>query len=174
MLSRQQKPRILIALNVAILITLSFSVNAELLYKHVDKEGKVSYSDKPPKNGEKVERVEVDTSANIVKLQTKDGSGKEQKFADIKARGDARAALRDKLQKEVTTAEQNMEKAKKALEDGRAPAEGETRIVTGKNGNSILRQPEYYTRIAALEEAVNKAETQLKDAENKYRRSAPD
>lgn len=174
MLSPNTKTGPMIVLIGLSLVTLSLSANAELLYRYVDKDGKVIYSDKPPKNGEKATRVEVDPTANIVKLQTKDSGGKEQKFADIKSRGDARAALRDKLQKDLDTAEKNVEQAKKALEEGRDPVDGETRIVTGKNGNSILRQPEYYARIAALEEAIKKAEEQLKDAEQKYRRSAPD
>lgn len=148
--------------------------DAQTLYKYVDKDGKVTYSDVPPKDGEKASKVIVDKNVNITKLNTKDASGKEQKFADVKARGDARAALRDKLQADVKTAEVNLEKAKKALEDGRVPVEGETRIVVGKNSNSVQRTPEYFARIEALEEALKKAEARVKEAEAKYQRGAPD
>jgi Domain of unknown function (DUF4124) len=163
---------------IAALVFLGFIValqaSAQTLYKYVDKDGKITYSDKPPKDGEKATKVTIDTNANVTRLNTKDASGKEQKFADIKARGDARAALRDKLQGEIKTAETNLEKAKKALEDGRVPLEGETRIVVGKTSNSVQRTPEYFARIEALEEAVKKAEARVKEAEVKFQRGAPD
>ena len=161
-------------LAVAVMTTFSAAAAEQTLYKHVDKNGKVTYSDKVPKEGEQASKVVVDPTANIVKMQTKDSSGKEQKFADIKARGDARAALREKLQKDVTTSEEALEKAKKALESGRDPVGGETRIVVRKGGNSVIRLPEYYNRIAGLEKAIKKAEVALKDSEEKYRRGSPD
>jgi hypothetical protein len=155
-------------------LVVATQADAQTLYKYVDKDGKITYSDIPPKDGEKASKVTVDKNVNLTKLNTKDASGKEQKFADIKARGDARSALRDKLQGEIKTAETNLEKAKKALEDGRDPLEGETRIVVGKNSNSVQRTPEYFARIEALEEAVKKAEARVKEAEVKFQRGAPD
>ncbi len=158
----------------AALFAFAVAANGQTLFKQVDKDGKVTYSDKPPKDGEKASNIVVDKDANIIKLQTKDSSGKEQKFADIKARGDARAAARAKLAKGVETAEEGVAKAKKDLEGGREPIKGETRIVVRKDGNSVLRLPEYYARIASLEEAVKNAEERLKIAEEKYRRGSPD
>ncbi len=158
----------------AALFAFATAANSQTLFKQVDKDGKVTYSDKPPKEGEKASKVVVDKDVNIIKLQTKDSSGKEQKFADIKARGDARAAARAKLAKEVETAEEGVAKAKKDLESGRDPIKGETRIVVRKEGNSVLRLPEYHARIAGLEEAVKNAEERLKIAEEKYRRGSPD
>lgn len=162
------------SLAAAVMMTLSVTGVAQTLFKHVDKNGKVTYSDKVPKAGEQASKVVVDPSANIVKMQTKDSSGKEQKFSDIKARGDARAALRDKLQNNVKTSEDALDKAKKALENARDPVAGETRIVVRKDGNSVMRLPEYYSRIAGLEAAVKNAEEAVKDAEEKFRRGAPD
>lgn len=167
--------RWLAVLAAAACLTLALPVEAEkLLYRHVDKDGKVTYSDKPPKENEKATVVKVDPNVNTIKLNSKDSSGKEQKFSNIKERGDARAALRDKLQGEIKTAETERDKAKKALESGQDPLPGETRIVVNKGGNSIMRLPEYHARISGLEEALKKAEEKVKDAEGKFRRQTPD
>jgi hypothetical protein len=163
--------QLVLASTIILIATTSI---AQTLYKYVDKDGKITYSDKPPKDGEKATKVTVDTTANITKLNTKDASGKEQKFADIKARGDARSATRDKLQASITAAEKDLEKAKKALEDGQEPRPGETRIVVGKTSNAIIRTEEYYARIAMLEGDVKKAEERVKIAEEKFARGKPD
>jgi len=164
---------------VAALTLLTFSitqVDAQTLYKHVDKDGKVTYSDKPPKEGEggKLSKVTVDTTANVTKHVNKDNKGNVQKFSDVKARGDERISLREKLQGDIKTAEKALESAKKALADGREPLEGETRIVVGKNSNSVQRTPDYHERVAKLEDAVKNAEGSIKKAEERYARGAPD
>ncbi len=150
--------------------------DAETLYKYTDKDGKVTYSDKAPKAGEKAEAVGTDKGdkiGNTVKLQTKDGAGVQQQFSDIKARGDARMAARDKLQKEVDVAEERLEKARTAIETGREPKEGETRIVVKKGGNSTMRTEAYYARVAGLEDAVKKADAVVAATKDKYNRNAP-
>jgi hypothetical protein len=152
------------------------SADAATLYRYTDKDGKVTYSDKPPKAGEKAEPVNVekgDRIGNTVKLETKDSKGVQQQFSDIKARGDARIAAREKLQKEVDDAEERVARAKKALETGRDPREGEQRIIVRPGGNAVIRTEEYYARIARLELAVKQAEEAAAAAKDKYNRNAP-
>lgn len=163
----------LVALCVA-LLPLD-SANAQTMYKYVDKDGKVTYSDKPPKPGEKAEAVVASKEANTVKLDTKANTGKDQKFSDVKARGDARMTERDRLQKSVDDAEKELERAKKALENGRDPQPGEQIIIVRKQGgNSVQRSEAYYARIDRLEKAVKQAEEGLSRAQQGYRRGAPD
>lgn len=162
---------------MTLVCVIALHAHAQTLYKVVDKDGKVTYTDKPPKETDKkttVKEVKIDPNANITKLNNKDSSGREQKFADIKARGDERASKRDKLQADVEGAEQALEKAKKSLEIGRTPLEGEGRIIVGKGGNSVQRTPEYDKRIEGLEAAVKKAESALKDAQVKRQRESPE
>lgn len=172
-------PRAMILIGCGVLLVISFlaiTANAETLYRYTDKDGKVTYSDKPPKNGEKAEAVQVekgDKIGNTVKLDTKDSKGVQQQFSDIKARGDARVASRDKLQKEVDDAVERLERAKKALENGRDPKSGEERIVVRKGGNAVIRTEEYFARIANLELAIKKAEEAVSAAKDKYNRNAP-
>jgi len=133
----------------------------ETLYRYTDKDGKVTYSDKAPKNGEKAEAVQVekgDKIGNTVKLDTKDSKGVQQQFSDIKA---------------VDEAVERLERAKKALETGRDPKSGEERIVVRKGGNAVIRTEEYYARIATLELAVKKAEEAVSSAKERYNRNSP-
>jgi hypothetical protein len=152
------------------------TADAQTMYKYVDKDGKVTYSDKPPRNGEKAETVApVEKGANIVKLDNKGTQATAQKFSDVKGRTDQRVAARDKLEKAVNEAEDRLTRAKKALENGRDPKDGEQRIVVrAQGGNSVFRTEAYYARVAALEADVKKAEEALSLAQERYRRNAPD
>lgn len=166
------------------MLTLSLGIQAQQLWKYIDKDGKVTYSDKPPKKGEKAEEVKSDPKANILETQRGGAVGKEsaasQTLKDINARAAAKADKRDKLREAVDNAREELEAAKKALEDGREPLPDEVQIVVGrtKDGaptgrNSGVRKPEYYKRIEGLEAAVKKAEAALEVAEGNYRRGAP-
>jgi len=101
------------------------------------------------------------------------GGGKETSV-DAALRIKARAAERDKLKMAVDATQANLESAKKALEDGQEPREGEQRIIVRERNNSILRTDAYRERIERLEAAVKSAEEQLELAQTNYRRGAPD
>lgn len=171
----------LIALLAAGLIASSVQVSAQVLYKYVDANGKVTYSDKAPKPGEKAERITADTTTNIINSPVGAragaaglaGGGKETSV-DAALRIKARAAERDKLKMTVDATQANLESAKKALEDGQEPREGEQRIIVRERNNSILRTDAYRERIERLEAAVKSAEEQLELAQTNYRRGAPD
>ncbi|AMS31648.1 hypothetical protein AEM42_03150 [Betaproteobacteria bacterium UKL13-2] len=168
---------LLIGLHVLCVFSwMSLSVGAQTLYRYTDKDSKVTYSDKAPQPGEQAEPVNVekgDRIGNTVKLGTKDSKGVQQQFSDIKARSDTRVADREKLQKEVDEAEDRLTRARKALDMGRDPKEGEQRIVTRPGGNTVIRTEEYYARIESLELAVKKAVEAVAAAQDKYNRNAP-
>lgn len=162
-----------LALMMVVLATVTY---AETLYKYTDKDGKVTYSDRVPKAGEKAEAVGTDKAdkiGNTVKLETKDGKGVQQQFSDIKARGDARIAAREKLQKDVDASEERLTKARKALETDREPRGGEQRVIVRPGGNSVQRTEAYYARIAGLEASIKQAEEALAAALEKYNRNSP-
>jgi hypothetical protein len=143
------------------------------LYKYTDKDGKVTYSDKAPKPGEKAEVVKSDGKVNIMSAPSNKVDGVTQRLGDINSRAGARESKRDQLQAAVDAAKVTLEQAKKALEEGREPAPEERQIVVRKDGNSVMRKPEYYQRITGLEDAVKQAEENLAKAEEKLRRDAP-
>jgi hypothetical protein len=169
----------LISLLAAGLIASSVQVSAQVLYKYVDANGKVTYSDKAPKPGEKAERITADTTTNIINSPVGAGAGGlagggKETLADVALRIKVRAAERDKLKMAVDAAQANLESAKKALKDGQEPREGEQRIIVRERSNSVLRTDAYRERIEGLEAAVKSAEEQLTLAQTNYGRGAPD
>jgi hypothetical protein len=156
---------------VLLLALASLQAAAQVLYKYVDANGKVTYSDRAPKAGEKAERITADSTTNVINSPAASRGG-----AIIKSAGNTsgRAAERDKLKASVDAAEIDLERAKKALEAGQAPQEGEQIIVVRATGNAVLRTDAYRERIASLESAVKAAEEKLEQAQTSYRRGAPE
>jgi hypothetical protein len=169
------------------------------LYRWTDAQGRVQYSDKPPVGfkGE-VKRVEVDLDVNVRPAAApraplvpadvmRDVAPAPPDMA--KARRDTRA----KLEEAVRRAESNVALAKAALEGGGEPKEDETnvvrrqyarpqagksncRTVPGNDGQPVIVCPaivpndQYSDRQRGLEEALRKAEDELAEAQNAYRR----
>ncbi len=156
------------------------AVDAQQLWKYVDKDGKVTYSDKAPKPGEKAEAVKSDPKVNVLDAPRNTKDGASQTLKDINARTAEKADKRDKLRNAVDEARAELDAAKKALDEGRDPLPSEVQIVVGRNKdgaptgkNASIRKPEYYARIAELEEEVKKAEAALEIAERNQRRGSP-
>jgi exonuclease VII small subunit len=154
--------------SLVLLLTLaSLQASAQALYKYVDANGKVTYSDKAPKAGEKAERMLADTTTNVISSPAARGGVVVRSVGNV----NGRIAEQDKLRASLDAAEIDLERAKKALEDGQAPQEGEQLIVVKKNaGNAVLRTEGYRERIASLEAAVKAAEGRLEQAQSNYRR----
>lgn len=157
-----------------LLACLPVFVQAQALYKYTDKDGKVTYSDRVPKPGEKAVRVDFDPNANIMSSPPATRDGGSQTQANIKERVAARTKAREARDERIKTAETELEKAKKALEDAREPTPDERsiRVVRDKNGkptgsNVILPTAEYREKIEKLEADVKKAEEKLDEARSK-------
>jgi hypothetical protein len=152
----------------------------QALWKYTDKDGKVTYSDKAPKKDENAQLVISDPAANIVDAPKNSRQGESQKSGERKTRLDERESKSNELRDVLEKAKAELELAKTALEDGRALQPDEVQIVVGRaqtgaptGANAQIRKPGYYARIAALEEAVKKAENMVEAAEQNYRRGAP-
>lgn len=156
-------------LAILALTAVSAVAQAQALYKYTDKKGKVTYSDKVPKPGENAELVKTDNNVNVMAAPANKFGGVPQRLEDVNARSRAREAKSDQFNDGLNAAKARVEQAKKALEAGREPSPEERQIVVRKDGNSVLRKPEYYERIAALEAAVKQAEENLAKAEEKFR-----
>jgi Domain of unknown function (DUF4124) len=118
---------------VLLLALASLQASAQVLYKYVDANGKVTYSDRAPKAGEKAERIQADTKTNVISSPVSASGGAsnngKEGSADINVRVKERAALRDTLKGQVDAARAELERAKLALEEGKTPREGEQRII---------------------------------------------
>jgi Domain of unknown function (DUF4124) len=142
---------------------------AQTMYKYVDENGKVTYSDRKPKPGEKAEIVKNDQTANIITLPKPKGTAAERDAVRT-ARVTRDAKERTTLEAGVATAEARHGAALKALEDGREPLPSELQIVVRQGGNSIIRKPQYFERIEALEAAVTQSSQALSKAREALRR----
>jgi hypothetical protein len=133
------------------------------LYKLIDKNGKVTYSDSPPKNFDgQVIPVDIDTKRNSATINTP-GTAAGVKAIDEKQAADARASER------VKAAESRLEAAKKALADAREnPGENDVNRVGNAGGFTRPVPTEAYEkRLANLEEAVRAAEAELRQARSR-------
>ena len=156
------------------------SASAQELWKYTDKNGKVTYADKAPMNGEKAERVNADTTGTVIPAPKNLYQGQPQRSATVSSRASEREAARDNFRKNVDAAREELDQARKALETGREPTQEERQIVVGrgKDGqptgtNAIIRKPEYDERIAGLEAAIKQAEEKVANAEKNSRENAP-
>ena len=150
-----------LATTLALLAMQVENVGAQELYKYTDKNGKVTYSDKKPKPGEKAVRVDVDPNVNLMSSAPAVRNGVVQTPEEISSRLRERASRENVEKATLDAAQADLDIAKKALEDGREPREDERRIIVRKDSNSVLITEAYRTRIAGLEADVKRAEEAL-------------
>ena len=133
---------------------------AQTLYKLVDKNGKVTYSESAPKPGEfdgTVTRIEVNPNANTATMPKY-----EAKPSGPATNPGGRAPSRD-------AAQQKLDAARKALADARDnPAADEvTRVGTKSGFTRPVESEDYKAKLAKLEADVKAAEEELKRAEGR-------
>jgi hypothetical protein len=168
--------------SIACAACFAVSASAQELWKYTDKNGKVTYSDQAPIDGEKAVKVTPDITGTVVPGGSAKNAveGKVKGAAAVDARASEREAMREDFRKKLDAARQELEDAKKALDAGRDPTEEERQIVVGRGkdgkptgANTSMRKPEYYERIAGLEAAVKKAEEKVAASEKDFREKAP-
>lgn len=127
------------------------------LYKLVDRNGKVTYAEKPPKDFDgKVIRIDIDPNANTATLPTMPRPA--EKAAPAKRAVDPGARL--------SAAEDRLEAARKALADAQEnPRDEDVQWIANKGGG-VRRVPTeaHARRLAALEKAVQDAEDEVRKA----------
>jgi hypothetical protein len=136
------------------------AANAQTLYKLVDKNGKVTYSENAPKPGEfdgQVIRIDVNPNQNTAILP-KPGP-----------RNTATEAERAAQSTNLKSAREKLEAAKAALaqaQENPSPEEV-TRVGTTKGFTRPVESDEYKARLAKLEGDVKQAEEELRRAEGR-------
>ena len=143
------------------------AASAQTLYKLIDKNGKVTYSESKPKtfDGEVI-RIDIDPNANTATLPKLQGNaldagrvnrGRNEGGASGVAEAEARSAH----------ARNRLENAKKALQDARDnPQAGEVEFLGNKGGGvRVIATEGYQKRVEGLESAVKQAEEDLRRVE---------
>lgn len=142
------------------------------LYKHVDKDGKVTYTDKPPakdeaerKDGAATKKLGMDNERNVIKSTPKSSDAPNTRAADNRKKNEAAAA-----EKTYEEAKKAYEAARAAYESGKEPRDDEWRTVgVSKGAPARVPNEAYEERIKRLEAAVAAAEKQLREAERALR-----
>jgi exonuclease VII small subunit len=145
---------------------------AQTLYKLIDKNGKITYSEEKPKNFDgQVVVIEVDPNRNTATLPKYESP--KAPPTDRAKEVDARKSVAGDVKKRLTPEQQlqeardRLENARKAFADARDnPREGDIRRL-GKVGGGTRPVPteEYQARVAALEAAVKAAEDEVQKLE---------
>lgn len=162
----------------ALLVAVPAFAQTSTVYKHVDKDGKVTYSEKPPaKEDPKADakpeagarKIAVDKDRNVIKpLATKAEVDANKVEA---AKPEKRIERNAQLQAELDAANARLEKAKAALEAGKDPRDDEWRTVGVSQGRPARVPTEaYHERVKSLEQAVKDAEAAVRQAEIAVRR----
>ena len=139
-------------------LAASPGVDAQTLYKLIGKDGKVTYSEKPPKDFDgKVIRMDIDPRANTATLP--EGSRLQEQSEASK-----RTAARDD---QLRAARARVDAARKALEDARAnPGEGDiARMGIKGGGTRPVPTEDYQRRLEQFERDVKDAEDALQKLE---------
>ena len=150
-----------IVASVLVLALPGLAAAQTTLYKLIDKNGKETYVDKPPKDFDgKVIPVDIDTKRNSATISTP-GTPQGVKAFEEKQAAEQRATDR------VGAAQEKLEAAKRALADAwENPREGEVnRVGIVGGGTRPVPTEEYKKRIAMLEEALRAAEAELRQAQ---------
>ena len=141
-------------------LALAQPAAAQTLYKLIDKNGKVTYSDAPPKDFDgKVEKVDVDPNRNRATILPPGTAGEVLSRDKAAAPADADARLKQ--------AQARLEAARKDLAFARDnPREGEVERIGNVGGGARPVPTEAYERrLAGLEKAVRDAEEEVRLAE---------
>ena len=128
------------------------------IYRSVMPNGRIIFGDKPAPGAKESKLVTVRPSNNAMPGPTLGGASTPRQQA-LESAGN-----------EVTAAQQNLERAKNALDAGRLPTPDEQMgtVKSGKGGSGGMRTTEAYDqRIRALEQEVSNAQKQLDDAQSK-------
>jgi hypothetical protein len=137
-----------------LLAAVAATASAQTLYKLIDRNGKVTYAEKPPKDFDgKVIRIDLDPNANTATLPKPTGP-----LLDP-----ARSAPDDRAK----AAREKLEAAKKAYQEAKdSPGADDLKFIGNKAGGTRpVPNEEYAKRLSTLEQAVKDAEEEVKRAE---------
>jgi hypothetical protein len=156
------------ALAFILSVLLAVAAGATTLYKHVDKDGRVTYTDRPqaePSGKVITVPIEQNKLAPPPPKSLATPPREESEYEKIIRR---KPAAND--DSEIVTAKRRLDEAKRALEQARESASPDDWIYTGNRPGFGLRRharPEYLERLERLEADVRAAEEKLAEAERR-------
>ena len=142
-------------------LAMATTADAQTLYKLIDKKGKVTYSDSPPKDFDgQVIALDVDKKRNSATLVTPGTPAAEQAIAEKGRAGDAARTRLRQAQERLETAQKNLAFARENPQEGEVERRGNV-----GGGTRPVPTEAFEKRLATLEQAVRDAEQELRLAE---------
>jgi len=148
---------VLVVASMAFAMAASPCANAQTLYKLIDKNGKITYSEEKPKNFDgQVIPLNINPNANTTT------SSPAPQAAKPKAPPPGKPAPPSRAQ-ELNAAQERLDKAKAALASAKDnPSDSDQQILGNKGGGvRFVPTPEYQEKIQKLEQDVKSAEENL-------------
>jgi small-conductance mechanosensitive channel len=130
------------------------------IYRHVDAEGNVTFTDEPPKGAQEVEEVVLPPGPSPESIR-----GTEKRNQEILRAADKAEKKRwdEKRKRDATIAqaEKQLEEAEKRLEEAKVIQDEDRQNLAG--GKRRIH-PDYFARVKAAKEEVAKARKALREA----------
>jgi len=155
------------ALAAATMLIAGLPAAAQTVYKLIDKNGRITYSNEEPKNFDgQVIRIDIDPNANKASLGVPQGDSGGAAAAQTRAKLQARdAAQAQSHADKIQAARDRLTAAQAAYADARDnPVEGtDVRFIGNKGGGTrAVPTEEYQKRLDQLQHAVKEAEDELR------------
>jgi predicted ribosome quality control (RQC) complex YloA/Tae2 family protein len=141
-----------------LLATLSATAASETVYRSVDAQGNVTFSDEPPLTGSGVEEVTIDAPPPPASRMRHSEQEAQAAIKQANRNQMRREAAEEQRSMELREAEQALEQARKNLEQAKVIQEGDRR---GKAGGGTRLTTEYLNRVKAAEKGVEEAQSRL-------------
>lgn len=151
-----------------LVLAASFAASAQVLYKLVDKNGKITYAEKiPPGFDGQATRVDVDPNRNTATLPKPRGADTESGPGKNVLAPSARQQAEERRRQRIEDAKKNLEDAKAELASAiENPSDDDvTRMGNAGGGTRPVWSDSYKARIANLEARVKAAEERLAAAQ---------
>jgi hypothetical protein len=139
------------------------AASAQALYKNVMPDGRIIYTDAPLPGAAQSKMLEPPAPLTPAQREAAQKRVEEdnRKREAMQGRLDERRKIFDAADDRVMKARRAVDQAQLALDQGRAPREGE---ITGTAGGGARPNDDYFRRISDLERALTAARKELDDA----------
>jgi len=148
---------------------LASAACADVLYKLIDKNGKVTYSEEKPKNFDgEVIRLDINPNANTATMpRPASGANSGEPTQPGRRPADGKPK-KPSAEESIAKARERLESAQKALQEARDnPAEGDMAILGNKGGGvRMIPSADYQKKLDKLQQDVKDAEEELRRAES--------
>ena len=148
---------------IVLLTAISLQATAQTVYRSVDKEGNITFSDAPPEGKADVTQIEVDAPPPSAAAQREAEQRTQQMIGAAKESSQTGESSGPDKADQVRAAEQSLKEAQSNLEEAKVVGPGDRRGTAG--GGSRLT-PEYLQRVEKAEQQVEAARQQLKDVKS--------